>query len=127
MRKYNYPVYEYEKENPPFVMCFNKTQDTKMAIVNTTENICACIMSDEHHLNDELEFWTTDGRFVLSTLSRFLNMVPDQNWVKNELQPTIVSMQLGEKEPPIVVYYKVNEMDGLGFYYPKGCKIQSEI
>ena len=44
------------------------------------------------------------NKLVLTTFGSFLNVVPDQEWLKRELLPILVPLQMGTKDIKKVTY-----------------------
>ena len=44
------------------------------------------------------------NKLVLTTFGSFLNVVPDQEWLKNELLPILISLQMGQEDIKKVTY-----------------------
>ena len=44
------------------------------------------------------------NKLVLTTFGSFLNVVPDQEWLKNELLPILISLQMGQEDIKKVIY-----------------------
>ena len=44
------------------------------------------------------------NKLVLTTFGNFLNNVPDQEWLKNELLPILISLQMGQEDIKKVIY-----------------------
>ena len=44
------------------------------------------------------------NKLVLTTFGSFLNVVPDQEWLKNELLPILISLQMGTEDIKKVPY-----------------------
>ena len=44
------------------------------------------------------------NKLILTTFGNFLNNVPDQEWLKNELLPILISLQMGQEDIKKVIY-----------------------
>ena len=44
------------------------------------------------------------NKLVLTTFGSFLNVVPDQEWLKNELLPILISLQMGQQDIKKIAY-----------------------
>ena len=44
------------------------------------------------------------NKLVLTTFGPFLNVVPDKEWLKNELLPILISLQMGQEDIKKVTY-----------------------
>ena len=44
------------------------------------------------------------NKLVLTTFGNFLNNVPDQEWLKRELLPILVPLQMGQEDIKKVIY-----------------------
>ena len=44
------------------------------------------------------------NKLVLTTFGRFLNNVPDQEWLKRELLPILIPLQMGQEDIKKVTY-----------------------
>ena len=44
------------------------------------------------------------NKLVLTTFGSFLNVVPDQEWLKSELLPILIPLQMGQQEPKKIEY-----------------------
>ena len=44
------------------------------------------------------------NKLVLTTFGNFLNNVPDQEWLKRELLPILIPLQMGQQEPKKIEY-----------------------
>ena len=44
------------------------------------------------------------NKFVLTTFGSFLNHVPDQEWLKRELLPVLIPLQMGQEDIKKVTY-----------------------
>ena len=44
------------------------------------------------------------NKLVLTTFGPFLNVVPDKEWLKNELLPILISLQMGQQDIKKIAY-----------------------
>ena len=45
------------------------------------------------------------NKLVLTTFGPFLNVVPDQEWLKQELLPILIPLQMGQQEIKKITYH----------------------
>ena len=45
------------------------------------------------------------NKLVLTTFGPFLNVVPDQEWLKQELLPILIPLQMGQQEIKKIAYH----------------------
>ena len=45
------------------------------------------------------------NKLVLTTFGPFLNVVPDQKWLKQELLPILIPLQMGQQEIKKITYH----------------------
>lgn len=77
-------------------------------IWNTTEQICAFIMKHRYH---NVTITNIFDQAEITTRMGFLDFVRNQEYLREELQPTLVAMQLGEVEPPEFIPYEGEDDD----------------
>ncbi|EAC2412654.1 hypothetical protein AF435_04575 [Listeria monocytogenes] len=72
-------------------------------IEHSTEQIAAYI--ERASPQNKYEFRDINGELLCTTIGNFLNRVPNQKWLVQELQPLLVKMQFNEIEIPKVPIY----------------------
>lgn len=72
-------------------------------IEHSTEQIAAYIARVDPH--NKYEFRDSKGELLCTTIGNFLDRVPNQKWLVEELQPILVEMQFNEIEIPKVPIY----------------------